>query len=79
MDEQRRVAFFYAYGWNQSTLDYDVWLGNATRDAIAKLGSRVKVGELIGYEPADNHPSGWAFRAPAYYVRFDRHAIPNGP
>jgi hypothetical protein len=49
--------------WNQQTVDFDRWLGTATRDAIAKLGSGVRVGRLVGYEPANKHPSGWGYRA----------------
>jgi hypothetical protein len=60
MDE--RIAFFDAMSWNQQTVDFDKWLGTATRDAIAKLGSGVRVGRLVGYEPANKHPSGWGYR-----------------
>jgi hypothetical protein len=59
------TAFFYIYAWNPREADFNIWIGNATRDAAAKLGSKVRIGELIGYEPADKHPTGWACRAPA--------------
>ncbi len=56
--------FFDVLAWNQSTLDFDRWLGTATRDAIAKLGPGVRASRLVGCEPAGKHPSGWAYRAP---------------
>jgi hypothetical protein len=49
-------------GWNQRTADFNIWLGNATKAAAAELGDRVKR-ELVGYEPAEKHPTGWACRA----------------
>ena len=58
-----RIAFFDAMAWNHQTVDFDKWLGTATRDAITKMGPNVKIGRLVGYEPASNHPSGWAYRA----------------
>jgi len=58
-----RVPFFSVMRWNQKTADFDIWLGNATRAAAAELGDRVRLGELVGYEPAEKHPTGWAFRA----------------
>jgi hypothetical protein len=58
-----RVPFFSVMGWNQRTVDFDIWLGNATRAAAAELGDRIRLGELVGYEPAEKHPTGWAFRA----------------
>ena len=61
------TAFFYVMGWNPSTVDFDIWLGNATAGTIAKLGSSVRSGGLIGYEPADKHPSGWAYRVPEHH------------
>jgi hypothetical protein len=61
---EQRTAFFSVLGWNQSTLNFDRWLGNATMETIVKLGSGVRAGELVGYEVASVHPSGWAFRAP---------------
>jgi hypothetical protein len=60
------TPFYYVMGWNPSTVAFDIWLGNATKDIIAKLGSRVRSGGLIGYEPADKHPSGWACHAPGH-------------
>ena len=65
----RDTAFYSVMGWNLLTVDFDIWLGNATAETIAKLGSRVKAGELIGYEDADKHPSGWAYRVPEADVR----------
>lgn len=49
-------------GWNGQTADFDIWLGNATTAAAAELGDRVRLGALVGYEPADRHPTGWAYR-----------------
>ena len=57
-----RVPFFGVMGWNQQTIDFDIWLGNATRAAAAEMGDRVRLGELVGYEPAEKYPSGWAYR-----------------
>jgi hypothetical protein len=57
------VPFFSVMGWNQRTVDFDIWLGNATRTAAAEMGDRVRLGELVGYEPTEKHPTGWAYRA----------------
>jgi hypothetical protein len=66
MDEQR-IPFFDVMGWNPSTVDFDIWLGTANAETIAKLGSNAKAGPLVGYEPAEKHPTGWGYRAPGHH------------
>jgi hypothetical protein len=34
------TAFFYIYAWNPREADFNIWIGTATREAAAKLGSR---------------------------------------
>jgi hypothetical protein len=50
------------YGWNQSDLDFNRWLGNATAATILKLGSHVRHGPSIGYAPVGKYPLGWAYQ-----------------
>jgi hypothetical protein len=57
------AAFFEAFAWNQVTGQYDIWLGTATRAAIAKLGPRARPEGLVGYESAAKFPDGWACRS----------------
>jgi hypothetical protein len=39
-----RVPFFSVMGWNQRTVDFDIWLGNATRAAAAEMGRPCQAG-----------------------------------
>jgi hypothetical protein len=66
------VAFFDAMGWKLSTVDFDQWL----KDAIAKLGSDARVGRLVGFEPANKHPSGWGYIVPEHASRIERTITP---
>jgi hypothetical protein len=58
------TPFYPVLAWDSLTSDFNVWLGNATAATILKLGSRVRAGVAVGYEPADKHPTGWAYRVP---------------
>jgi hypothetical protein len=57
------TAFFEAFAWNPANGQFDIWLGTATRAAIAKLGARAQAGFLAGYDSPDEFPDGWACRA----------------
>jgi hypothetical protein len=54
------IAFFEVFAWNLSSGRFDIWLGTATRDAIAKLGGKAQAGFLVGYESSAKFPDGWA-------------------
>jgi hypothetical protein len=55
------TAVFYAYDYNPSKCQRDIWVGNATREAIRKGG--FYVGELVGWCSHEQLAKGWAFQA----------------
>jgi hypothetical protein len=63
-DMRNDTAFYPVMAWDPVTVDFNIWLGNATAEIILRLGSHVRAGPLIAYEPGEKHPSGWAYRVP---------------
>jgi hypothetical protein len=51
-----------AFAYNPATVDFDIWRGIGTREAIAKLGLRGR--GLVLWCPHEWLVDGWSFMAP---------------
>jgi hypothetical protein len=59
----RQVAFFEAFAFNPSTLQFDIWKGTATLDAIKKAGLAVDLSYPL-YGDDKLAVDGWGCKAP---------------
>jgi hypothetical protein len=61
----QETGIYYVYAADRRRSDFGGWMGTATEETIARLGSNVRVGYWVGCAPVDKYPSGWGYRDPA--------------